>query len=111
MLGGFAPLAEFFRRLVALNVSLIWRNSNEDFAEAHNNLGIAYNASGKTEEAISSFRKAIEINPNHVKAHYNLSVAYFNEKQYKLAIKYCDKAKDLGFVNPDFLEALKPYRE
>lgn len=84
---------------------------NPDYADAYNNLGLTYYAINKNEEAIALFKKAIEINPNYAVAYNNLSAVYFHNKQYKLAIEYCDRARELGFANPAFLEALKPYRE
>ena len=84
---------------------------NPDYAEAYNSLGATYDLMGKKEEALAMFKKAIKIKPDFARAHNNLSIFYFYQKQYKLAIEYCDKAKALGFVNPVFVEALKPYRK
>jgi len=85
--------------------------NNPDFAGAYNNLGIVYKNIGKIEEAIASHKKAIEINPDYATAHYDLSLLYFHEKQYFLAVKYCDRAIELGYeAHPGFLEMLKPYR-
>ncbi len=83
---------------------------NPDYAPAYNNLGIVYYTLDKKEEAIALYKKAIEINPDFAKAYNNLSIIYFYKKQYKLAIEYCDRAKELGFTSPTLLEALKPYR-
>jgi tetratricopeptide (TPR) repeat protein len=66
---------------------------------------------GNDAEAIMAFEKAIAVNPNFGEAYYNLSVIYFQEKRYRLAIEYCDKARALGFSNPDLSKALEPYRE
>ena len=84
---------------------------NPGLVEAYNNLGFVYYAINKNEEAIAILKKAIEINPNYTAAYNNLSIIYFHKKQYKLAIEYCDRAKELGFTNLALLEALKPYRE
>ena len=81
------------------------------FAKAYFNLGLAYKGSGQIEQAAGSFNKAIEINPGYAKAYYNLALIYFKQAQYQLAIEYCDRARELGFANPAFLEALKPYRQ
>lgn len=85
--------------------------SNPKYTEAYNNLGIIYAASGEKEYSKALFKKVIEINPNYAKAYNNLAVAYFQDGQYGLAIKYCDKAKKLGFANDALLECLKPYRK
>ncbi|TES85230.1 tetratricopeptide repeat protein [Candidatus Aerophobetes bacterium] len=85
---------------------------NPDGADAHCALGIAYGKKGMSDEEVSEYRKAIETNPNHVGAHNNLAVAYYHKGDYSLAIEHCDKAITLGHrVHPEFLEALKPYRE
>ena len=81
------------------------------YAHAYNNLGNAYNDMGRTEEAIASYRKALEANPNYDAVYNNLAIIYYYQKQYDLAIKYCDKARELGFkVHPDFLKTLEQYR-
>lgn len=63
------------------------------------------------DEAITEYKKAIEINPSYAKAHYNLTIAYYYKKEYSLAIEYCDRAIELGCkVPPELLEDLEPYR-
>ncbi len=83
---------------------------NPDYARAYSNLGSTYYEIGKEEEAVALFKKAININPNYAQAYHNLAVVYTRKKQYNLAIEYCDKAQELGFVNSTLLKALKPYR-
>ncbi|MFC1657926.1 tetratricopeptide repeat protein [Candidatus Omnitrophota bacterium] len=78
---------------------------------AYYNLGVVFEAIGQKQEAIAAYKKAIEINPDYARAYHNLSAIYFYQKQYKLAIEYCDRAIELGFVNPVLMETLKPYRE
>ena len=56
------------------------------------NLGSAYGGKGMLDEAIAEWRKAIEINSNYAKAHYNLAVAYYFTEEYNLAIEHYDKA-------------------
>jgi tetratricopeptide (TPR) repeat protein len=81
------------------------------FADAYTNLGIAYDLIGKKTEAIAMLKKAIEVDPRYGRAYNNIAVFYYYQKDYKLAIQYCDKAYQLGFVNTAFLDALKPYRK
>ena len=40
---------------------------------AHNNLGNTLNIEGRTTEAISEYQAALQIKPDHVRAHYNLA--------------------------------------
>jgi len=82
-----------------------------NYAKAYNNLAVAYCKTGKNEEAIALYKKAIQINPDYAEPYNNLSIFYFYQRQYKLAIEYCDRANELGFVNPALLDVLKPYRE
>jgi Flp pilus assembly protein TadD len=46
-----------------------------DYAEAHNNLGIALARTGKMIEAIAHFREALWIRPDYKEAYNNLQVA------------------------------------
>ena len=84
---------------------------NPDLAEAYNSLAYIYYNNGEKIEAIVLYKKAISIDPDYSQAYDNLAVVYFREKKYNLAIKYCTKAKELGYNNPALLKALKPYRE
>ena len=82
-----------------------------DLLAAYYNLGSVYQAVNKYQEAVSSFKKVIEIDAGFARAYYSLCLIYFQGGQYELAIEYCDRARELGLVNPFLLEALAPYRE
>ncbi len=43
-----------------------------DFAEAHNNLGVALKALGRLDEAVESYRRAVAVKPDYAEAHGNL---------------------------------------
>ena len=43
-----------------------------DYADAHNNLGIALAARGQVNEAVAHFRRALEIRPDDPSARQNL---------------------------------------
>jgi len=47
-----------------------------DFAEAHNNLGIAFQDQGKLDEAGVCYRRALELKPNNAEAYNNLGTVY-----------------------------------
>jgi hypothetical protein len=55
-----------------LRAALIW---NEDSAQAHNNLGIAFASTGRMRDAIDQFRLALQINPAFDDAKRNLAMA------------------------------------
>jgi len=46
-----------------------------DYAEAHNNLGVALRDLGELDEAVATYRRALEIKPDYAEAHSNLGVA------------------------------------
>jgi hypothetical protein len=84
---------------------------NPNASPVYISLGIVYNNAGREKEAIAMFRKALKINPEYATAYFCLSKACFYEKQYSLAIKYCDKARELGFKIPvEFAEKLREYK-
>jgi tetratricopeptide (TPR) repeat protein len=47
---------------------------NPDYADAHNNLGIALGSSGDVAKAIEHFRRALEIRPGYADAQNNLKL-------------------------------------
>ncbi len=54
--------------------SFRWQQVTEeipDAAFAHNNLGVAYEARGKIDQAILSYQKAVELEPNNKHYRYN----------------------------------------
>ena len=84
---------------------------NPKHALARTGLGVAYLQKGMVDKSISEHRKALAIDPNFADAHANLAASYYSKKKYRLAIKHCDRAIELGCsIQREFLEALKPYR-
>src|SRR5262245_59731313 len=65
--GDYAGSAEAFERALA---------SNPDWAEALSNLGLALLSLGKPDEAAARCRRAVELQPNLVEAHYALGRAW-----------------------------------
>lgn len=105
-----AIYCETGRKEEAINLYNKVLTLNPNYVPAYVALGVEYFSQGKQKEAIDLLRKAMEINPDYAQAYFNLSVAYFKQGQYELAIENCDKAKALGYVDPNLLEALKPHR-
>lgn len=70
---------DFFQKAISVD---------PDFAEAHNNLGFAYEKSRKFNEAIESYKKALSnlIYRSPEKAYYNLAKVYYRLGKYDEAI-------------------------
>ncbi|MBI2370071.1 MAG: tetratricopeptide repeat protein [Deltaproteobacteria bacterium] len=72
------------------------------FAEAYNNLGIAYLARGDTAKAIEAFEQAARVRPGYADAHFNLGVALATSGAVAKAV---DAYQDALRMRPDFFEA------
>ncbi len=60
----------------------------------------------RTDAAIESYKTSIAINPSSANAHYNLGLAYFDNKQYDLANQEAQFAALLGFQLPGLRDKL-----
>ena len=79
-----------------------------DLPEAHFRLALGYESLGKTEEAESEYKKAVEVykkylreNDNDAEAHYNLGQTYAGLGQYSEAIREYREATRLKEDDPD----------
>jgi len=82
-----------------------WRRALElrpDYAETHNNLGIAFKAQGKLDEAVAAYRRALELKPDYAEAHNNLGVALQAQGKPDEAVACYRRALQL---QPDYAEA------
>jgi len=59
-----------------------------------------YLNAGRVDEAIESYRKVLELEPNYHIAHHNLARAYIEKKMYQQAIEELEKAMALGGRDP-----------
>ena len=59
--------------------------------------GIYHSMNRQYDAAIADLKSVVEQAPNNSNAHYNLGLAYFETKQYDLALEEARKAKQLGF--------------
>jgi tetratricopeptide (TPR) repeat protein len=113
------PLAApgLFAILLALAGILTWRQSR-DYRDietlwratiarnpqswlAHTNLGAVLLQQGRTQEAISEDRQALQINPSNSGAHNNLGTAMLKEGQIEVAIEEFDEALRIDPANAD----------
>ena len=72
---------------------------------AYSNRGMAHNAKMEYELAIEDYKKALEINPDYVKAYSNLGIAYYMITKHENAIENLTRAIDslsrLSTLDPD----------
>ena len=92
--------------------------TNPDYAEAHNNLGVLLKDLGRYEEAEKEYREAIRADPDFAKAHSNLGNLLDDLKQYGEAEKEYREAirvdPDLALAHYNLgilLNSLKRYGE
>lgn len=69
--------------------------------------GVTLLRDGKRSQAIEQLKKAIAIAPSDANAHYNLGLAYFDEKRYEEARVEAKAAYALGFPLPGLRDLLK----
>ncbi len=53
-----------------------------DYADAHNNLGIAYAELGRFDEAVASYTRCLKVRPEHVDAHMNRALTWLRKGDY-----------------------------
>jgi tetratricopeptide (TPR) repeat protein len=75
---------------------------NSEEAVLYNNLGYAYNISGRYNEAAEVCKKAVMFDPNNPYAHNSLGLAYINLGRYKEAAEQCRQAVK---IRPDYTNA------
>jgi len=85
--------AEFYAKAIA---------EQDCVADAYCNLGIIESQKGNTTRAFDCFTTALEHNPRHAEAHYNLGNLYFEVNDFRLARIHYEMA---GQVDPSFANA------
>ena len=75
-------------------------NIDSQFADAHNDLGVAIGKSGHTDQAIPEFQKALDLTPNHNQAPANLCVALYTQRRYH---ELCPAARRALQMNPSLV--------
>lgn len=67
--------------------------------DAYCNLGIIESGAGRIGKAFDCFTKALEYDPRHFEAHYNLANLYFEAENLRLAKLHYELASE---INPEF---------
>ena len=70
-------------------------------ADAYCNLGIIETKQGRTAKAFGCFTKALEDNPRHFEAHYNLGNLYFDVEDSRLAQVHYEMAAEIAPAFPN----------
>ncbi len=70
-----------------------FEESNKNYADVYNMLGVIYHLGGKIKDAIKAFEKALKLNPGYMEAATNLAITYNDIGQYEKANNVLDKAK------------------
>jgi tetratricopeptide (TPR) repeat protein len=89
---------EFFQRAIA---------RGPDIAGTYVVYGIYLLRVGRPNDGIENLKRAIEIDPDSMNAHYNIALAYLDAKQYQLANEHAQKAYALGAQLPGLRDRLK----
>jgi len=96
---GDAGAAELYAQAIA---------GDDCVADAYCNLGILESRKGNPAKAFDCFTSALQQDPRHVQAHYNLANLYFEVNDFRLAQLHYELAVavDPGFANVYFNLAL-----
>lgn len=77
--------------------------NNAPFPELLNNLGAVYSALQRWDQAITTYRRALDLDSENAAAHYNLALAYYELNQLADARRHLEAARRLGQPIPDRL--------
>lgn len=77
-----------------------------EIPDVHNNLGVAYHAAGKWQEAGQSFEQALRINPHYERAYFNLGSLLESRGLFTEAVKCYRKSYDLNKENLETYQKL-----
>jgi len=84
--------------------------ADADYSPAHIQLGLIYNLTNRQAEALKSFNKALEINPNQTEALALVVGVHLRDKKFDEAMKACEDHKNKVGTSPSSL-ALIEYLE
>ena len=78
--------------------------SNLEFADVYDMLGVIYHQQGRLNDAESMFRKALALNPNYTEAALNLAVTYNDLGKYQDAKEIYGRAMSVSRSAPKQLD-------
>lgn len=86
--GEYEKAIEFYEKAIKVD---------PNYAQAYNNLGLAYQAvNAKPSEIVWYFKTAVAIDPNNAQAYDNLGKAYYGMGDFDKAEQYCKKALEIN---------------
>ena len=74
---------------------------NPNYVDAHNNLGIIFQALGELQKAVDCYEKAIQIQPEDAYAYFNLGLVFKELGEFQKAVDCYEKAIQ---IRPDRIE-------
>jgi tetratricopeptide (TPR) repeat protein len=80
---------------------------NPEVGQTYLLYGIHLHRKRQLEQAVKAYRRAIELAPSSVNAHYNLGLAYVDLKQYDLANQHAQRSYQLGAYTPGLKNKLE----
>jgi tetratricopeptide (TPR) repeat protein len=95
----------FQRNEVYGSVLRLWQDTVSkvpDNARAHNNLGQALMAEGRSAEAVTEFERTLALQPNHAFAQFNLGTILLSQRRYAEAVPHFNAALQ---ADPNYLNA------
>ena len=104
----FARLVPTFLVLIFFSLSCSLLQSQEPSAEDYFNQGNQYYGQGQYAQAIDSYTKAIQLDPQVASAYGNRGLVYSDQKQYDLAVADLNKAIE---ARPDTRASLQQSRD
>jgi len=105
-LGAILPLTllNFTRQEVFASDYSLWNDTvrvSPFSSIAHNDFGVPLFKKGREEEAVTHFKKALEINPRYTEAYYNLGTVLVQRGQVDEALSLYQKALEIN-PHPNF---------
>lgn len=103
-----APWRTLVCLIIALSQSpLVMAESDPQTAETAFAEGLAHQKERRTEAAISAYQRALQFNPDHARAHYELGWSYWTQSRWQLVIEHWKRARALGLAEPALARYLK----
>jgi len=105
-LGGILLARWDFKGCLEINEKVVERNPG--LLQAHYNIGLCHLYLHQAEEMVASFRKVMEIDPNHADGQYHIAVGLLELGDPAGARAALDRSASLGHSPaPEFLKALE----